>query len=222
MTKAQDALTDLVSQTAGSESNLYPFIRDLFVDAFGYPKDHVRVNEKERKGIPDVSLIPADVSPRSNIFWIVSEVKKERGVFRSKKYREDRWENQLRRYVAADTVYALLIDPTTIAVLRPNGSEVKVVQLDKHSIEDLLSPGPDYSLASLRYENSVGEASLASFKEGETPSGYLDVNEETQREKFYEALRLSARELIDFSTARLSLLEEQYEKYLSEVQAVDA
>lgn len=222
MTKAQEALRDLISQTAGSESNLYPFIRDLFVDAFGYPKDHIRVNEKDKKGIPDVSLIPADVNPKSGVFWTVCEVKKELGAFRSKKYRDDRWENQLKRYVSADTIYALLIDPITIAVLRPNGSEIKVVELDKHSIEDLLSPGPDWSLAFLRYENSVGEASLAAFKEGQTPSRYLDVNDEVQREKFYEALRLSARELIDFSTSRLAQLEAQYDAYKAEVSGIDA
>ena len=222
VTKAQEALADLVSQTTGSESNLYPFIRDLFVDAFGYPKDHVRVNEKERKGIPDVSLIPADAGPKNNVFWTVCEVKKERGAFRDRKYREDRWEKQLKRYVGGDTVYALLIDPITLAVLRPDGSEVKVVELDKHSIDDLLSPGSDPSLAFLRYENSVGDASLSAFKEGAMPSRYLDVDDEAQREKFYEALRLSARELIDFSTARLSQLENQYQGYLAEISVIDA
>ncbi|MGH9919649.1 MAG: N-6 DNA methylase, partial [Nitrososphaerales archaeon] len=218
MTKAQEAISDLVAQTAGSESNLYPFVRDVFVDAFGYPKDHVRVNEKEKKGIPDVSLIPADASLKSAVFWVVCEVKKERGAFRSKAYRQDRWAKQLKRYVGADTVYALLIDPITIAVFRPDGTEVKVVELDKHSADEILSG----SLTSLLYKNSVCEASLSAFKEGTTTSRYLDVTDEASREKFYEALRVSARELIDYSAAKLDQLDLQYQAYLAELRDVDA
>lgn len=213
----------MLGWTGNSETDLYPYVRNVFTDMFGYPKDHIRLTEKGSQGrIPDMSLTSADMSPRNNSYWVVAEVKKERGAFRSRDYRKERWEKQLRNYVSADTVHALFLDPTTIVVLRPDGSETKVVELDKHSAEELLSPTTECSLASLQYANSVCEASLTAFREGETPSRYLDVNDDVQREKFYEALRISARELIDYSTFRLAQLETQYENYLTELKEVDA
>jgi type I restriction-modification system DNA methylase subunit len=126
--------------------------------------------------------------------------------------------DQLKSYVTADTVYALLIDPVTIAVLRPDGSEIKVVELDKHSSEELLLSGTKWSLTFLHYKNSVSEIFLTSFKDGKSPSRFLDVNNTVSREKFYEALRVSTLELVDYSQSRLSELKIQYEKYDAEIK----
>jgi type I restriction-modification system DNA methylase subunit len=156
------------------------------------------------------------------VFWAVAEVKRERGVFSSRAYRKERWDKQLRNYVTADTVYAIFIDPITVVVLRPDGSEIKVVEVDKHSAEELLSPAAEWSLSSLTCDNSVSETSLTSFKDGETPSRYLDVSDDAQRRKFYDALRVSARELIDFSSSRLSQLDAQYAKYQSELNELES
>ena len=156
MTKAQKALDEMLGWSGNSEIDLYPYVRELFTNLFGYPEDHVHLTEKGSQGkIPDLSLVSADVSPRSNTYWVVGEVKKERGVFRSRDYRKEQWEKLLKNYVSADTDYALFIDPTTIVVLRPDGSEIEVVELDKHSVMELLSPMAENSLAPLRYENSV-------------------------------------------------------------------
>lgn len=156
MTDAQKALDEMLRWSGNSEIDLYPYVRELFMNMLGYPKDHIYLVERESQGkIPDLSLVSADVSPRSNTYWVVGEVKKERGVFRSRDYRKEQWEKQLKNYVSADTAYALFIDPTTIAVLRPDGSEVEVVELDKHPVAELISPMAENSLAPLRYENSV-------------------------------------------------------------------
>ena len=144
-------------------------------------------------------------------------MKKDRGAFRSSDYRKKEWDVQLKKYVTADTVYALLVDPVTIAVLRPDGTEIKVVELDRHTEEELLSPTTKCSLSVLHYDNSVCDASLTPFKDGISPSRYLDVSDEGARRKLYEALRVSARELIDYSLARLEVLEKQYEKYTAEI-----
>ena len=142
--------------SGNSEIDLCPYVRELFTNVFGYPEDHIRLIEKGSQGkVPDLSLVSADVSPRSNTYWVVGEVKKEKGVFRSCDYRKEQWEKQLKNYVSADTAYALFIDPTTIVVLGPDGSEIEVVELDKHSVAELLSPMAENSLAPLRYENSV-------------------------------------------------------------------
>lgn len=223
MTKAQKAFDEMVGWNGGSEIDLYPYVREVFTNAFGYPRDHIRLTQKGTQGkIPDVSLVSADVSPRSKTYWVVGEVKKERGAFRSAAYRTERWTNQLKNYVTADTVYALFIDPITVAILKPDGSEVKTVELDKHPASELLSSGAASSLASLLYEKSVCDASLVAFKEGVTPTRYLDVEVPAEREKFYEALRISARELIDYSASKLSLLEDQYDTCQSELKEVDA
>jgi hypothetical protein len=156
LTKAQEALDGLLGWSGNSEIDLCPYVRELFTSMFGYPKDHIHSIEKGSQGkVPDLSLVSADVSPSSNTYWVVGEVKKERGVFRSRDYREEQWEKQLKDYVSADTAYALFVDPTTIVVLRPDGSEVEVVELDRHSVTELLSPMAENSLAPLRYENSV-------------------------------------------------------------------
>ena len=156
LTKAQKALDEMLGWSGNNEIDLYPYVRELFTNVFGYPKDHIHFIERGSQGkVPDLSLVSADVSPRSNTYWVVGEVKKERGVFRSRDYRKEQWEKQLKNYVSADTAYALFIDPTTIVVLRPDGSEIEVVELDKHSVAELLSPMAENSLAPLRYENSV-------------------------------------------------------------------
>ncbi len=156
MTKAQKALDEMLGWSGNSEIDLCHYVGELFTNMFGYSKDHIHLIEKGSQGkTPDLSLVSADVSPRSNTYWVVGEVKKERGVFRSRDYRKEQWEKQLKNYVSADTAYALFIDPTTIVVLRPDGSEIEVVELDKHSVAELLSPMAENSLAPLRYENSV-------------------------------------------------------------------
>jgi hypothetical protein len=191
------------------------------MNVFDYPRDHIRLAEKgTQHKIPDVSLIAADVSPKNKVYWSVAEVKKEPKAFRSQSYRHDRWNNQLKNYITADTVFALFIDPVTIVVLHPDGSEIKVVELDKYSPEDLLSSNYNWSLAFLHYNNSVSETSLISFRDGNSPSKFLDVNDQACRNKFYEALRISTRELIDFSQSRLYELEIQYGKYKTELDEI--
>jgi len=221
MPRTHKALDNLLSWTGNSEIDLYPYIREVFADIFGYPKDHIRLTERGSHGkIPDLSLSSFDVKPKEGIYWVVGEIKKERKAFRSAKYRRKEWEQQLKGYVSADTIYALLLDPETLVVLRPDGTEVKIVELDVTSADDLLSSTAESSLAFLHYKNSICENSLQSFEEGMSPSKYLDVTRKDDRKKFYDALRVSARELIDFSTARLQKLQKQYREYQAELASL--
>ncbi len=221
LTRGQKALTSLLSWSGTSEIDFYPYVREFFTDLFGYPKDHIRLAERGTLGkIPDLSLIPADAKTKQGLFWVVAEIKKERRVFRSEEYRKREWDNQLRKYISADTVYALLIDPETIAILRPDGTEIKTVALDSHEASEFISPTTDWSLAFLHYKNSVCENSLQSFKDGFSPSRYIDVTIEDERKKLYDSLRISARELIDFSLEKLGLLQQQYEEYSAEASSL--
>jgi len=222
MSRAQKALNDMLAWSGTDEPDLYPYVRDVFTDMLGYPKDHVRVSTKGEQGkIPDIVATSVEAKPKDEIYWLVGEVKKERGAFRSAQYRREVWEDQLKGYVSADTVYALLIDPVTLTILRPDGSEVKTVQLDSHSAVELVSPTTECSLTALQYSNSVCETSLTSFKEGLSPSRYLDVTDEKNRKKFYDALRTSARELIDYSLTKLRQYRQQYEQYQTDLSALE-
>ena len=41
MTRSQKALDDLLGWSGTSEIDLYPYVREVFTDVFGYPKDHI-------------------------------------------------------------------------------------------------------------------------------------------------------------------------------------
>ena len=221
MTRGQKALDDLLGWSGTSEIDLYPYVREFLTDVFGYPKDHIRLAERGTLGkIPDLSLSPADVKPKQGLFWVVGEIKKERRAFQSADYRRKEWDGQLRKYVSADTVYALLIDPETIAVLRPDGTEIKTVDLGAFKAEELILPTTDCSLVFLHYKESVCENSLLSFKEGLSPSRYIDVTNEDDRKKLYDSLRISTRELIDFSLERIRQIQQQYSEYQAELASL--
>ena len=218
---ANRALRELVSWTPHSEQDLYYYMKEFFVHVLGYPRDHVILGEPGKRGTPDVSLCSVDAKPKDRIYWVVGEVKPKSGLFRDANVRKERWQEQLSRYVTADTVYALLVDPATIAIFHPDGKEVKVVSIDEASVADVTAPISTSSLAFLSYGNSLGEKSLEGFGEGQAPSRYIDVKTEEGKEKFYAALRVSARELIDYSVQRLKDLRGDYivfEKVLIEMQ----
>lgn len=212
-TSADRALRELVSWTPHSEQDLYYYIKEFFVHILGYPRNRVIIGEPGKRGTPDVSLCSLDAKPKDKVYWVVSEVKRKSGTFRDVGVRSERWEQQLNRYVTADTVYALLMDPTTMAILRPDGKEVKVVSIDEASVADLTNPTSINSLAFLCYDNSLGEKSLKGFREGQAPTGHINAKTEEGKEKFYAALRVSARELIDYSIQRLKTLRADYDAF---------
>jgi type I restriction-modification system DNA methylase subunit len=209
-TVAKRALHELVHWTPHSEQDLYFYVKEFFVHVLGYPRDRVIICEPGKKGTPDISLVSADAKPRDRIYWAVGEVKQKPGLFRDRATREERWNEQLSRYITADTVYSLLIDSLTLVVLHPSGREIQVVHLDKANVDDLRS---ESGLEFLSYSSSIGEKSLKTFIEGHSPSKYIDVRQEGGREKFYSALRVSAQELIDFSVQRLKVLREDYKVF---------
>ncbi|MEE9506911.1 MAG: N-6 DNA methylase [Thermoplasmata archaeon] len=204
-----------------SEPDLYPYVKDVFCNVFGYPRRKARIERPGESGRPDISLCPSDADPNEGVFWIVGEVKPEKGRFMKEDERHEVWEDQLKKYVTADTVYALLIDPTTVAVLRPDGTEVKVVDLEETTVEDLVHGEGALSLEFLTHEASVSDVSLDPFKQGLSPSRYLDVREKDGREKFYSALRLSSRELIDYAAARLSDQLRLYSEYTDKLREIN-
>lgn len=205
---ANRALQELIHWAPHSEQDLYFYIKEFFVHVLGYPRKCVIICEPGKKGTPDMSLCSVDMKPKNKVYWVVGEVKQKPGLFRDAEIRKEHWDKQLSRYVTADTVFSLLIDPITIAVHHPNGKEIKVVPLDRVSVDDVSSKS---NLEFLSYKSSVAEKSLLGFTEGHVPSRYIDVREEEGREKFYTALRVSAQELIDYSTKRLKDLCSDYD-----------
>ncbi len=222
LTKADQALKEFISWNGTDEIDFYPYARDFFVNVLGYRKDWVRIGKRGQSGTPDISLSSMDSKPKDNVFWVVGEVKKEKGLFRDPDARRECWKDQLSRYVSGDTVYALLIDPITLVILRPDGTENQVVLLDKTKASELMDSTCSTNLSCLLFENSISDISLAAFKQGLSPSRFLDVTEEETRKRFYETLRTCSQDLISFSIARLKMLLRDYESYKNELTNLDA
>ena len=129
-------------------------------------------------------------------------------------------ESQLKKYVTADSVYALLIDPLTIAIYWPDGREVKIIKLDEIQLQNITDPNDPDSLELLSYENSISEKSLEGFRNGTTQTGYLSINDQDERKRFHEALHVCARELMDYAQARIRDEREQYKKFSEEVESL--
>jgi len=222
VSRSDEALRDLVNWRGSDELDTYPYVRDFFVYLLGYRKDWVRIGKHGEVGIPDISLCSKDAKPRDGVFWVVGEIKKEPGLFRDRKERRKCWDNQLKKYISGDTAYALLIDPTTIVVLGVDGTELQVVPLDKMSTKGLVEEDNPNSIAFLSFDKSISDESMRNFREGLVPHRFLDVTDVDTRDKFYEALRISSRELIGYSVARLKGLLKDHEAMIQELAHLDS
>jgi len=220
LTKAQAALERLREWSGESEPDLYFYIKEFFIEVLGYPRESVKINTVQKKGVPDVTVISKDSTSKLQIAWISAEVKRERGIFRDSRARKEVLESQLQRYVTADTVYALLIDPGTLAVYLPDLREARIIKLDQVDVGNLTDTNDPNSLAFLSYDNSVSEHSLRDFREGLAPTGYLSVTSPEDQKRFHDALKVCARELMDYASAKLKSEKEQYAKFLSEFESL--
>ena len=223
MPKAEVALRDLVSWSDRSETDFYYYVKEFFRQVLGYPKENIFLTESGRGGgIPDVSLSAKDVRPKDKVFWIVGEVKRKPGLFRDPSVRRERWKEQLGRYVTSDTIYTLLLDPSTLVVLKPTGEEVAVILLDEISAPDLISSSAKAGISFLSFENSVSDRTLAEFKDGRSPSRFIDVRSDAGRDEFYRTLHVCSRELISYSLARVRALYSDYSQYKARFEEVEA
>src|SRR5271157_2640713 len=223
MSKAETSLKELVSWSERSETDLYYYVKEFVRHVLGYPKENVFLTESGPSGgIPDIALSAKDVRPKDKVFWVVGEVKKKPGTFRDEKFRRDRWKEQLQRYVTSDTIYALMLDPTTLVVLKPNGEEIGVVLLDESKASDLVSSSTTAGISFLQFENSVSDRRLTEFKNGNAPSRFIDVRTDVGRDEFYRTLHVCSRELIAYSLARVHVLYADYQRYQIEWAALES
>jgi len=222
LTRAEAALKRLKEWSGGSEPDLYFYVKELFVEVLGYPRESVKINTVQKKGIPDVILISKDSRNRLQIAWVVAEVKRERGFFRDPQARKDILQSQLQRYINADTVYGLLIDPITVGICLPDLRETKIIKLDEVEVRNLTEANDPNSLTLVNYDNSLSEKSLLDFRNGLTPTGYLSVTSREDQERFHDALRTCALELMDYASAKLKSEKEEYAKFSSEFQSLKA
>lgn len=218
--KAQEALNKIRKWEGGNEIDLYPYIKDLFVDVFGYPKESVKLNTTQREGFPDIILLSKDSTPQMQVPWVCAEVKRERGLFRSTEGRKDAIETRLKKYVTAHTVYGLLIEPLTIGIYLPDCREIRIIKLDEIQASNLTDSNDANNLNFLSYENSVSEKALETFRNGETPTGYLSIATREERERLHDALRVCARELMDYASAKLKEERTQYANFAKELAAL--
>jgi len=215
---ADKALADLIKWSQGNEPDSYPYFKDFFCTVLDYPKDKVRINESGFRGFPDVTLFSKD---GDRIAWVVCEVKPEPGFFRTDANQQTVWTRQLKRYVTADTVHCLLLDPTALVVMTPNGHRILQVDLDAKSVRELTDPSGESSLSFLSFDNSTGSVALGEFVSGNSAMHYLDVSVSESRESFYNALRLSASELRNYALARVHSHMQAYEDYKKKKTALE-
>src|SRR5437773_3475748 len=206
--KPESILQDLVSWRPGHEPDYYPYFKDYFCRILGYPKDSVRINDTGLRGTPDITLYSQDRIP-----WAVCEVKPQPGFFKLQTNRDQVWSDQLRRYVTANTIHALLLDPETIVILSPDGRQNSPIDLTQSTAQSLVDPISNNSLAILSYEASLSTKALAAFVSGQFPTAYLDVTIAEGRDAFYEALRLSATELRNYAFSRVKTHFDAYDQY---------
>lgn len=220
-TLAQRALDDLVNWEGGNEPDLYPYFKDFLCNTLSYPKNKVKINETEARGFPDLSFYAEDSLPESSA-WVVCEVKPERGFFRDENRRTEVWNEQLKRYITADTVYALLLDPHTVVILTPDGTQRGgVIRLDQIDARTLRDPSAPDNLSFLDYKSSVSTAALSEFVDGRAPSRYIDVSEREGQDAFHTALRISATELRNHATGRVAEHFSAYDTYVEELKNLE-
>jgi len=211
------ALSDLIGWSGGGERDSYSYFKTFFTAGLGYPTQRVKTDTTGQSGIPDIALIPKDTTEPPHA-WVVGEVKPEKGRFTSPDEVHALWEQQLRKYVSADTVYALALDPSTVVVLYPDGKpKCGPICLDKMVPREILE-----QLDFLKFDNSVSSKALEQFIQGTAPSRYIDVQTTEGRDSLHEALRQSARELTDYALTQVEHSLRDYEDYIKEKDNLSA
>jgi len=213
-------LSDFINWSGGSEIDLYPYVKSFFTKILGYPSKKVKLCERMGSNVPDIVLSAKD----SDQEWLVGEIKPVGGLFRVQANKNKVITEQLSRYITADTVFGLLIDPTTIVILYPDlKNEVKTIELDDNSatIEDLTSETHPNSLLQISFEQSESKYSLIPFREGILATGYLDVDTKEGAKLLRKALRISASELSDYARAQIKKHREKYDDLKKVVSKTD-
>jgi hypothetical protein len=127
-----------VTWSGPSETDLYPYIKDFFVHVLRYPKEKIKLDTTENNKIPDLQLVAKETNPSFGAYWVVAEIKPNAGLFRNPSKRNKVWQEQLQHYVNPETVYALLMDPTTVVQYLPDGTIFgDIIDLQKLSVEEV-------------------------------------------------------------------------------------
>ena len=212
-----DIIAAIAGCERGQERNLYPYVRDLFVNVLGYrPGDLLVDTADEIGGVPDLAaLAPSGLTDRSGAAlttrWLVAEVKDEPGVFRHPASRE-RIFREKAKYIGLDTAWFVMLDPECF-VLRPVTSRAAVCDPARDTVllwGGLTEEAFRDACREIHAENSAINPRLEAFRRGEeahiaevklTLPGVEDAALAEPRAEFYTALRTSA-ELVKLASHR--------------------
>jgi hypothetical protein len=212
-----DIVAAITGCQRGQERNLYPYIRDLFLNVLGYrPGDLLVDTADESGGIPDLAVLaPNGMTDGSGAAmtarWLVAEVKDEPGVFRRQASRE-RIFREKAKYIGLDTAWFVLLDPECF-VLRPVTSRAASYDPARDTVllwEGLTEEAFRDACREIHADNSAVNPRLEAFRRGEeahiaevklTQAGADDATLAESRAEFYSALRTSA-ELIKLASLR--------------------
>jgi hypothetical protein len=156
------AVNALKNTVKGKEATMYTALRDLFVDALGYPKTNVVVDTAGSRGRPDLTVYAPGASSGSRVSWIVVEAKDEHNAVSDLAKRVALFAEKA-KYITADTAYFVMADPDVL-VVRGVGLgesadvEVKWTGLTIDTFVEKLAP--------LRAEVAGVPETLREFREG--------------------------------------------------------
>ncbi|MCK9228956.1 MAG: SAM-dependent methyltransferase [Syntrophorhabdaceae bacterium] len=193
-----EIINSLRSTIPGQERNMYPYVKDLFMHAFGYKSNQILtdVTGASGKGIPDLSVkVPSGVKGHDKkdlmLEKIVIEVKDEPGTFQRNASRNAIFREKS-KYVGVDTTHFVMIDPSCM-VIRP----VWIAEKVHHGDDTVIDFDGELSIYNIREkaaqilsENTGISRALKRFREGDTSTiAVVKLNGDSTRPEFFSVLR---------------------------------
>jgi len=204
-----EIVTVIRSCPRGQERNLYPYVRDIYVNILGYrPVDLLVDTADQIGGIPDLCVLgPSGIPDSPPIRWLVVEVKDEPGVFLNEASRAAIFRDKA-KYIGLDTAWFVMIDPECF-VLRPVTSRSAQYDASRDVIlrwDGLTEEAFRSACCEIQAENAATNPRLDAFRAGDEthiaevklsnrPEAAIALDEASlaeSRAEFYQALRSAA------------------------------
>jgi type I restriction-modification system DNA methylase subunit len=213
----QSIINEIQQAQAGRERDMYPKIRDLFMQILGFKSEDILVDSasEESSGIPDL-IIKAPTGlllkngRQEKTEWLVCEVKDEKSAFLDTRTREKIFIEKS-KYIGIGTEFFVMIDPSCMIIRRVSNSDISFDPNNDTVIEWSITPETNFRQKTLEisFTNAGVSQSLKDFRRGDISKiGIIklqaDPNKTPKRERarversrnlFFQALSKSTERL---------------------------